>query len=189
MSLSEKQLIAIEKLVMGCNHQEAANAAGVARSTIYRWCDQGEFQEALKGAKERILKGHSQAIDSYKQALLEAVKHSSDCINVLLEIAKNPNTRTSDRLKAVEMLLQQPQKLMGLLAENAVFPEERLAQEQEERIRKQQLEAKLIASPDWRKTDDGYWTDDSLSVFGQLHTYDVEKAYEKLTNPTTFFEL
>jgi len=36
---------------------------------------------------------------------------------------------------------------MGLLAEGAVFPEERLAQEQEERLKKQQLEAKLIASP------------------------------------------
>lgn len=189
MSLSEKQLIAIEKLVMGSNHQEAANAAGVARSTVYRWLNDSEFKRGLDSARESIKEGHEQVMDSYKRALLEAVKYSPDCMSILLEIAQSPDTRTADRLKAVEMLLQQPPKLMGLLTEEAVFPEEKLAQEQEERLKKQQLEAKLIASPDWRKTDEGYWTDDSTGISGALHTYNVEQAYKKLTDPTGFFEL
>ncbi|NES18141.1 MAG: hypothetical protein F6K41_04245 [Symploca sp. SIO3E6] len=189
MALSENQLIAIENLVTGCSHQEAASAAGVARSTLYRWLQDEEFQEGLNQAKERILKGHEQVLDSYKQALVEAAKHSGDCINVLLEIAQNPDTRTSDRLKAVEMLLQQPPKLMGLLAENAVFPEERLAQEREQALKKRQLEAKLEASPDWRKTHDGYWTDGSRDAFGEFRTYNVKRAYEKLTSSMAFYEL
>jgi hypothetical protein len=49
VGLSDSKLIAIETLLTGATHREAAEAAGVARTTVTEWANhQGEFRSELK---------------------------------------------------------------------------------------------------------------------------------------------
>ena len=69
-TLTEKQEAAIVALLTCQTTEEAARSCGVSRATLHRWMQQGDFQDALRGARVKIL---DTATMQLRQAATDAV--------------------------------------------------------------------------------------------------------------------
>lgn len=101
MPFSDSQLKALKVLSKKGTYREAAIAAEVSVRTIIRWMKLEDFQEALgrKGqqrtelVKEIVTISELQVVDLIPKALA-----------TIQEILENPDSRSSDRLKASELV-------------------------------------------------------------------------------------
>ena len=84
-TLSEKQIIAIQALMRSRSYTEAAAAAGIGRTTLYRWLQNDLFKAELSKQKNELIERSSRKLAG---ALDQAV-------NVLIDLleAKQPNIR------------------------------------------------------------------------------------------------
>jgi hypothetical protein len=75
--LSDAKLIAIDTLLTGATHREAAEAAGVARTTVTEWANhQGEFRSELKRRRrERAAEVNDRVGAAIDQALRVVTDH------------------------------------------------------------------------------------------------------------------
>ena len=75
--LSDAKLIAIDTLLTGATHREAADAAGVARTTVTEWANhQGEFRSELKRRRrERAAEVNDRVGAAVGQALRVVTEH------------------------------------------------------------------------------------------------------------------
>ena len=85
ITLSEKQLIAIESLMVCKPVSEVAAAAGVSRVTIYRWLKDSDFKVELDKRKNAL-------IEKASRKLTGALDRAIEVLIDLLE-AKQPNVR------------------------------------------------------------------------------------------------
>ncbi len=121
-------------------------------------------------------------------ALFRAAEEAGNCVSTLVTIANNPETRSSDRLKAIEMLFGRADKLMGFLEQKAQFPQEILQEkelkQEREKIWKLELQAagwKLSYphSDCWVSPQDGGEYDIG-TAYHQLQSNSAEKASKKV---------
>ena len=94
-NLSESQLLALAILVAGGTRAEAATAADVAESTIYRWLDDAAFSHCLRDAQTRA---YSDSINTIKSASLLAVQ-------TLCAVAADKGVSASARVSAASAIL------------------------------------------------------------------------------------
>lgn len=186
--ITPQQLIAVKVIASGGSYQEAASQAETSKTTVARWMKREDFIEELERARKRLLEEFREESDSYRQALMKASKRSPEIIDMLCEIALDPDNRNADKIKASALLLSQIEKLIQFQQSEISFPEELSAAQRHSQQLEARLTSELEASPDWRQTYNGYWTDDSREICGKLRIYSVQMAYEKLTNSVTFYE-
>jgi len=93
MAINWRKKRAIAALLSEANVKAAAAKAGVGESTIHRWLEDSQFQEALARAEGEI-------IDAASRLLLKGQRLALD---VLLEIMETAN-ETNRRLAAVAWL-------------------------------------------------------------------------------------
>ena len=122
--LSQKQLRAVESLAKGSGKRATGKLVGVSHVTISRWLNNPEFREALKKAEESLKQTHQEILDTYKEALLQSARYSNECIEIIMSIARSEDTRTSDRLKACEMVMSKPERLIDIIEDEKLFPED-----------------------------------------------------------------
>ena len=91
--LTPRQYKAIEALLEAPTITAAAQAAGVARVTLYEWLKQGPFREALETARASLYRA---GVDTLKGAAEKAAGRLIELLD-----SKNENTR---RLTAHEIL-------------------------------------------------------------------------------------
>ena len=77
MGLSDSKLIAIDTLLTGATHREAAEAAGVARTTVTEWVNhQGGFRSELeRRRRERAAEVNDRVGAAVGQALRVVKEH------------------------------------------------------------------------------------------------------------------
>jgi len=117
-NLSTEQVKALEALLTSGNKASAARAAGVDRSTLYRWMADATFQAALEEATREALKEFSRALT---RLAAEAVKVLEDAMASKQEM--HVRLRAADivtsRLLAVREQVELEERLTrleGLLA-------------------------------------------------------------------------
>lgn len=110
--LSAKQQKAIEALLCEPTIQAAAQAAGVARATIFRWLSDVSFASAYKSARGQLL-------ESMLTALQAA---STDAVKTLREVMNDRAAQVSARVSAARTVLE-----MSLKAREVLQVEARLA--------------------------------------------------------------
>lgn len=110
MSLSPPQIRAAELLAKGHSHQEVGDAVGVSRRTILRWLKQEDFKNLSYGLVGRAAQSpqpaqpqrspekHRQKSTLTPQDLVE------DALSAVRDILQNPESRSSDRLKAAALV-------------------------------------------------------------------------------------
>lgn len=92
--MSVEQVKALEALLSTGNKTRAARAAGVGRSTLYRWLVEDEnFQAALEEGSRQALKEFSLALTRLAAKSVEA-----------LDAALGKDQKTSDRLRAADIV-------------------------------------------------------------------------------------
>ena len=99
-----KQEEAIAALLTQRNIEEAARVAGVAGTTLVRWLQIPEFQEAYREARRAAF---SQSIARLQQA-------SSAAVSVLVKIMVDPDAPTSCRVRAADVVLERASKAIEL---------------------------------------------------------------------------
>ena len=122
--LTQKQLRAVEALAKGSGKRATGKLVGVSHVTIGRWLNNPEFREALTEAEESLKQTHQEILDTYKEALLQSARYSNECIEIIMSIARSEDTRTSDRLKACEMVMSKPERLIDIIEDEKLFPED-----------------------------------------------------------------
>ncbi len=109
--ITARQRRLIEALLTGKTISQACQVAGVGRRTYYRWLKQAHFTEALQQAEADLL-------TASMRRLLSMQGGAVDGLQALLN---DPALRPSDRLRAVQMVLDSVLRLR-----NAVELEARL---------------------------------------------------------------
>lgn len=173
----EKKRIAIQLLALGRSYRQISSTLGVGKSTISDWVNKDKaFQEALEVARATQNENQAEVLDAYKMALFRAAEEAGNCVTTLVAIANNPETRSSDRLKAIEMLFGRADKLMAFLEQEARFPQEIVQEKELERQRESIWKLELQAAG-WKESypHSGSWVNpiDGLE-------YDIEVAYRQL---------
>ena len=84
--------------------EKAAEAVSVHPVTLWRWCRQPEFHEALLNARREAF---SQSVGRLQQA-------SSAAVGTLLRIMADNNAPASSRVRAAHCVLDQSQKALSL---------------------------------------------------------------------------
>ncbi len=116
--LSPEQLKALELLANGQNQTSVANQIGVTRRTVVRWMKNPEFNQALTGLGSNQFVVNPDVLESEDAIEPEIIKPQKsqlsirERLNSLIPaiidttegILKDPDTRTSDRLKSAAML-------------------------------------------------------------------------------------
>ena len=169
-------------LVLGRSYRHIANVLGVSKSLVSKWVNNDEdFRQALEAAREAAQDGSQvQVLDAYKMALFRAAEEAGKCVTTLVAIANDPDTRSSDRLKAIEMLFGRADKLMAFLEQEAQFPQE-IVQEKELSREREKIWKLELQAAGWKESYpySGSWVNpiDGLE-------YDIETAYRQLqSNP------
>lgn len=101
MSFSDSQLIALKVLSKKGTYKEAAVAAGVNVRTINRWVKLEEFQEALGRKTEKRLELIQDVVKISELQISDLVPKALIAVREILE---NPDSRSTDRLKASELV-------------------------------------------------------------------------------------
>ncbi|WP_258871632.1 hypothetical protein [Halobacillus trueperi] len=94
--MNKKQEIAVMAIVTEPTMQKAADKAGIASSTLYRWLQLDSFQEHLKRMKSETV---SHATTRLRQSMTVA-------IDTLVEMAENKKTPAVARASAARTLLE-----------------------------------------------------------------------------------
>ena len=94
--LTPKQEKAIGALLSQPTMEEAAEAAGVNRATIFRWLQQEEFQTAYTQVRR----------ESVKHAIARLQNRSSEAVEVLAEIMKDEMNAPSARVSAAKAIIE-----------------------------------------------------------------------------------
>ena len=182
INVEEQKKVAVQLLVLGRSYRHIANVLGVSKSLVSKWVNNDEdFRQALEAAREAAQDGSQvQVLDAYKMALFRAAEEAGKCVTTLVAIANDPDTRSSDRLKAIEMLFGRADKLMAFLEQEAQFPQEAAIAKQLELEREKIWKLELQAAG-WKESypHSGCWVNpiDGLE-------YDIEAAYRQLqSNP------
>ena len=113
VTLSEKQMIAIELLMRSLPVAEVAKKAGVSRITIYRWLKSETFNAELTKRKHDLIEGVSRklsgAMDQAVNVLIDLLKSKNQNVrrlsagNLIDYCMKFSNfTDIEDRIKALE---------------------------------------------------------------------------------------
>lgn len=187
---AEKKKIAIQLLLLGRSYRQIASILGVSKSTISDWKNgDKQFQQALEEARATQNENQAEVLDAYKMALFRAAEEAGKCVTTLVAIANDPDTRSSDRLKAIEMLFGRADKLMAFLEQEAQFPQEAAIAKQREQEREKIWKLELQAA-NWKESFEGsgYWFNpqdgieyDTETAYRQLHKQDLnEKQYKEL---------
>lgn len=111
--ITARQRRLIEALLTGKTISQACQVAGVGRRTYYRWVKQPHFTEALQQAEADLLTASMRRLLSMQGA----------AVNGLQDLLNDPALRPSDRLRAVQMVLDGVLRLR-----NAVELEARLTE-------------------------------------------------------------
>lgn len=94
-NLSPKKSKAIAALLQHRTLKDAAAAIDIAEATLFRWLQDHNFQQVLRGAKRQVVQ---QAVSRLQQVSCEAVE-------TLLEIASDREKPASARLGAARAIL------------------------------------------------------------------------------------
>ena len=94
--LTPKQEKAIGALLSESTMEEAAEAAGVNRATIFRWLQQEEFQTAYTQVRR----------ESVKHAIARLQNRSSEAVEVLAEIMKDEMNAPFARVSAAKAIIE-----------------------------------------------------------------------------------
>jgi hypothetical protein len=158
MSLTPPKLEAARLIALGRPYREIGEAVGVSVGTISNWLHRCEgFKESVEEARKQLWIGHQGIVDSYREALVAATQAAPRAVELLLQIAESEDTRTSDKLKALELILSKPRELMNILDEGRRFPEVALAEEKARDEDEQRLRRKLTQAG-WVEVSDGVWS-------------------------------
>lgn len=110
VNLSSKQEKAIMALLTESNMRQAAETAGVGESTLYRWLQEGEFNQAFKEARK---KAFSQSLSCLQLAAATAVS----TLKVIMENDEAPPSSRVTAAKAVIEMAHKAYELEDLSAE------------------------------------------------------------------------
>ena len=177
MPLTPQQLEAARLMATGKTYREISEAVGCSGGTLTNWLHNNpEFKQVVEQARKELWVGHQGIIDSYREALLAATKAAPRCVELLLEIAESQDTRTSDRLKALEIILNKPRELMHIVNQGEIFPEVGLAEAQSRAEEEQRLKRKLTTAG-WIEVSDGVWTNPKD---GSNWSYSLAEAYKRV---------
>ena len=177
MSLTPQQMEAVRLLAMGQSYRQIEETVGIPKSTLSSWVNsKQEFKEAIAEARKLLWVGHQAVVDSYREALVSATKAAPRCVDLLLEIAESQDTRTSDKIKALEIILSKPRELMHIVNQGETFPEVGLAEAQSRAEEEQRLKRKLV-SAGWIEVGEGVWTNPKD---GNNWSYSITEAYKKV---------
>ncbi len=110
--LSPEQLRALELLATGKSQTATADEIGVSRRTVVRWTKNPEFKQALTGLGSNQFVINQDAIEPEiikpQKSQLSIRERLNSLIPAIIDttegILKDPDTRTSDRLKSAAML-------------------------------------------------------------------------------------
>ncbi len=94
-NLSESQLLAMAALVSGGTRAEAAIAADVAESTVFRWLNEEIFSQHLRETQTRLF---NDSVNELKAATLIAVK-------TLRNVCNDTEATASARVSAASAIL------------------------------------------------------------------------------------
>ena len=177
MPLNPKQLEAGRLLGTGQTYRQVRDATGIPISTLSDLVNKNpEFREVLEETKKQLWIGHQGIVDSYREALVAATQAAPRAVELLLQIAESEDTRTSDKLKALEIILAKPRELMNILDEGKRFPEVALAEEKARDGDEQRLRRKL-AQAGWVEVSEGIWSDPKDA---NNWSYSVAEAYKRV---------
>lgn len=95
---------AIETMLTTGNMVQAADAAGVNRSTIYRWMADDVFVAALRDAEAEAVQGLSRSLAGLGESAAQALRD-----------ALAPNNKITVRLRAAEIVTDRLLKLRELV--------------------------------------------------------------------------
>jgi phage terminase small subunit len=93
--LTPKQRKAIEALITSGDITQAAQTAGVARDTLYRWMRQEDFQAALNAAE-------AEAIETLARKL---VRLGEKAAHTLAEAMDSEDATTSAKVRAADIVI------------------------------------------------------------------------------------
>ena len=96
-NMTVKQSVFIQALAVGENTQDACRQASISYATGFKWKKEEGFDKTLMKLKSDI-------VNSNLSKLISALDIA---VNRHIEILDNPNTMTSQKLKAIEMLYNQ----------------------------------------------------------------------------------
>jgi hypothetical protein len=102
--LTPKQEKAIGALLSQPTMEEAAEAAGVNRATIFRWLQQKEFQAAYTSARR----------ESVKQAIARLQQTTSEAVDTLRDVMKSSTNFPAARVSAAKAILDYAMKAVEL---------------------------------------------------------------------------
>lgn len=109
--ISAKQQKAIAALLAEPTTEAAADAAGVSRTTIFRWMQDASFKRAYDEARARLLEN--------VLTRLQAV--AGDAVTCLADVMADPNAGASARVSAARAVLE-----MALRARAELETEQRI---------------------------------------------------------------
>lgn len=102
-NLTPKQRLALASLAVGSSPAEAARAAGVGRSTVYRWLADPAFTTELRKADGDTLRRLGRLVMALSEKAAKA-----------LEAALDPTERMTTRLRAAAVILERGPALAEL---------------------------------------------------------------------------
>jgi hypothetical protein len=94
--LTPKQEKAIESLLTHPTMEEAAQSAGVNRTTIFRWLQQKDFQTAYTKARR----------ESVKHAIARLQNRTGEAVEVLAEIMNDSTANPFARVAAAKTIIE-----------------------------------------------------------------------------------
>ena len=103
-NLAGKKLKAIEALIAHDTVEDAAQATGVGRSTMYRYMKDPAFEAELNRAKRQLV----------NRAILKLQQTTGDAARALAEICRDQNAPASARVAAAKAILDSALKAIEL---------------------------------------------------------------------------
>jgi len=94
--LTRKQEKAIAALLLKPTIADAAKEAGIGETTLWRWLQLEEFQNAFKDAKRKTV----------EQAIAQLVQVSSEAVKTLSDIMQDKTAPASARVSAAKAVLE-----------------------------------------------------------------------------------
>lgn len=104
LHLTAKQIKGVDALLAADTVEQAAERAGVTRTTLYRWLRNEAFASELTKAKRRLV----------QQGILKLQRAVSDAVKVLVDISKDKDAPASSRVSAAREILTQALKGLEL---------------------------------------------------------------------------